>query len=154
MILSAAFMLSGFMVGLASTGGAPMMVAFIWLKLSKGAIRALRNISGFFAITIWLTLFSRNNHGLHMWSTAREWPMFLALILSGTLGSSVGAWLRTYISRDHLLFCFYFLIWGDAALLLDVFAHETSPLVAPSTMLIASAVLFASVTVCFFQVRF
>jgi uncharacterized membrane protein YfcA len=94
LILSAAFMLSGFMVGLASTGGAPMMVAFIWLKLSKGAIRALRNISGFFAIYIWLTLFSRQNHGLHMWSTEREWPMFLALIVSGTLGSSLGAWLR------------------------------------------------------------
>jgi hypothetical protein len=151
LILSAAFMLSGFMVGLASTGGAPMMVAFIWLKLTKGAIRALRNISGFFAIYIWLTLFSRHNHGLHMWSTAREWPMFLALIVSGTLGSSVGAWLRTYISRDHLLFCFYFLIWGDAALLLDVFGSETQPVVAPSTMLVASVVLLASVAVCYFH---
>jgi hypothetical protein len=151
LILSAAFMLSGFMVGLASTGGAPMMVAFIWLKLSKGAIRALRNISGFFAIYIWLTLFSRHNHGLHMWSTAQEWPTFVALIVAGTLGSSVGAWLRTYISRDHLLFCFYFLIWGDAALLLDVFGSSAQPLVAPSTMFIATVVLSASVAVCYFQ---
>jgi hypothetical protein len=86
-----------------------------------------------------------------MWSTAQEWPTFVALIVAGTLGSSVGAWLRTYISRDHLLFCFYFLIWGDAALLLDVFGSSAQPLVAPSTMFIATVVLSASVAVCYFQ---
>jgi hypothetical protein len=150
LVFAAAFMLSGFMVGLASTGGAPMMVAFIVLKLSKGAIRAIRNIASFVSIVMWLRYFASNQHGLHMWSTSREWPEFVALIFAGMIGSMIGAWVRNFISRDHLLFCFYFLIWGDSALLLDVFDPNSS-LVSVSETLIATSVLFASVAVCYFQ---
>jgi hypothetical protein len=150
LVFAAAFMLSGFMVGLASTGGAPMMVAFIVLKLSKGAIRAIRNIASFVSIVMWLRYFASNQHGLHMWSTSREWPEFVALIFAGMIGSMIGAWVRNFISRDHLLFCFYFLIWGDSVLLLDVFDPNSS-LVSVSETLIATSVLFASVAVCYFQ---
>ena len=152
LIMAGGFMLSGFMVGLASTGGPPMMVAFIFLKSTKGAIRSIRNISGFCSILIWLATFARHNdEGLHMWSTSEEWPTLLALVVSGSLGSSVGAYLRNFISRDHLLFCFYILIWGDAALLLDVFEPHSNSIISRSEMLIASVVLFASMAVCYFH---
>ena len=151
LIMAAGFMLSGFMFGLASTGGPPMMVTFIALKSSKGSIRAIRNVAGLTSILFWFASAARHDKGLHMWSTEQEWPMLLALVVSGAIGSSIGAWLRNFVSRDHLLFCFYFLIWGDAALLLDIFDPSSALIVSRSEMLIATVLLLASVTVCYFH---
>ena len=149
LIIAGGFLLSGFMFGLASTGGPPMMVSFILLKVTKGGIRAIRNVACFASILMWFVIMLHHDDGLHMWSVS-EWPMFLALCIAGTIGSSFGAWLRNFISRDHLLFCFYFLIWGDAALLFDVF-DSSSKLLAPSDVIIATVILVVSVAVCYFS---
>jgi hypothetical protein len=140
------------MFGLASTGGPPVMVTFILLKVSKGAMRSIRSVAGFWSILVWLeNMFSHGGQGLHIFSLSRDWPILSAIIIAGALGSSLGAWLRNFISRDHLLFCFYFLIWGDAALLLGVFQTSSKHFIAFSEVIIATVVLFASVAVSFFQ---
>ena len=151
-IFAAGYLVSGFMFGLASTGGPPVMVAFILLKVSKGAIRSVRSVAGFWSIWVWLwNMFSHRGQGLHIFSISSDWPILSVVIVAGALGSSLGAWLRNFISRDHLLFCFYFLIWGDAALLLGVFQPSSQRFIALPEVIIATVVLFASVAVSYFQ---
>lgn len=151
-IFAAGFLVSGFMFGLASTGGPPVMVTFILLKVSKGAMRSIRSVAGLWSILVWLwNMFSHGSQGLHIFSISSDWPILSAIIIAGALGSSLGAWLRNFVSRDHLLFCFYFLIWGDAALLLGVFQTSSKHFIAFPEVIIATVVLFASVAVSYFQ---
>ncbi len=148
-IMSVGNILGGFMQGLSATSGPPKMAVYGILRLTKGAIRALSTTTWIVGMAISMLYLSSASE-MHM-LVKSELPIYIGVAIVGLLGNIIGVHLREFTSRDHILFCFYILIWGDAALLLDVFDPSSKCPIKPSYIIIASAILALCLATCYFN---
>ena len=149
LVLSIGNILGGFMQGLSATSGPPKMAVYGILRLTKGSMRALSCTTWIIGMVMSMMYLSSASE-MHVLMKS-ELHIYIGLAITGFLGNIVGVRLREFTSRDHILFCFYILIWGDAALLLDVFDTTSGCPILPSHIIIASAVLAMCLAACYFH---